>query len=69
MEHEPVVDEYRSSDVDKRLVLFLYYHDLREEFVLMEERISNGIKPLRLQSWIRRLIPFYRTVYRRGEAT
>jgi len=58
MEHEQVVDEYQNSDADKRLVLFLYYRDLREEFVLTEERISNGLKPPRYQSWLRRLTPF-----------
>ena len=57
MEHELVVDEYQAGDVDKRLALFLYYRYLRDEFVLMEERITNGEEPPRYQSWLRRLIP------------
>jgi len=57
MERELVVDDYRSSDADKRLALFLHYRDLRGEFVLIEERISNGLQPPRYQSWLKRLIP------------
>jgi len=57
MAHELVVDEYRDGDVDKRLVLFLFYRDLREEFSLIEEHISNGLRPQRYLSWLRRLIP------------
>jgi hypothetical protein len=56
MERELVVDEYRSSDADKRLALFLHYRDLRGEFALIEERISNGLQPPRYQSWLKRLI-------------
>ena len=61
MEHEPVVDEYRVSDVDKRLSMFLYYRELREEFAHIEERISNVLVTPRYQSWLRRLIPLLRS--------
>ncbi len=47
MEHNLVVDGYRAGDADRRLALFLYYRDLREEFILVEEQLSNRLKPLR----------------------
>jgi hypothetical protein len=57
MEQKLVVDEYRASDADRRLALFLHYRELREEFTLIEERILNGLRPPLYQLWLRRLIP------------
>lgn len=57
MEHELIVEIYRAGNADKRLALFFYYRELREEFALLEERILDGLKPPLYQSWLRRLIP------------
>jgi len=37
MESDQVLDEYRNGDADKRMSLFLYYRDLRDEFNRIEQ--------------------------------
>jgi hypothetical protein len=37
MKIDQVLDEYRQGDPDKRLSLFLYHRDLRDEFSCIEQ--------------------------------
>jgi hypothetical protein len=37
MQIDQVLEEYRQGDADKRLSLFLYYRELRDEFACIEQ--------------------------------
>jgi hypothetical protein len=43
MKHGQVLDEYQKGDSDKRLSLFLYYRELRDEFSCIELDDSSDL--------------------------
>jgi hypothetical protein len=45
MEIEEVLHDYRSGDEDKRLNLFLFYRDLRDEFSRIEQELGAVQSP------------------------
>jgi hypothetical protein len=59
MKHEQLVDQYRVSDINKRLVMFLYYRDLRPKFTPIEnEGAVDDAKPLQSRLWFNKVVHF-----------
>lgn len=67
MKIDQVLEEYRQGDADKRMSLFLYYRDLREEFTRIErddpadlsatDRISGHVEQGMVRKFLVRLRP------------
>ena len=50
MKIDQVLDEYRQGDPDKRLSLFLYHRELRDEFSCIEEDDRPALSEVRQTS-------------------
>ena len=61
MKIDQVLEEYRQGDPDKRLSLFLYYRDLRDEFSCIDQDDS----PARAESYQKTTGPQRKSVVRR----
>ncbi len=59
MDIEKVLNDYRSGDEDKRLSLFLFYRDLRDEFSSID-RDGEGaqVSKSRGLKWVKQMVSF-----------
>ena len=66
MKIDQVLDEYRQGDADRRLSLFLYHRELRDEFSCIEEDDRPALSEVRQtsellrQSMIQRVLSLFR---------
>lgn len=57
MEIEEVLNDYRSGEDDKRLSLFLFYRDLRDEFRRIDRDIAGDhSSKKRGVKWLERIV-------------
>ena len=57
MDRDRILDEYRNGDQDKRMSLFLYYRELREEFNDVEQESPPNLYSIQQASPGKNRIP------------
>ncbi len=58
MDIERVLNDYRNGNEDKRLSLFLYYRELRDEFSRIDRETAADKSPIRGIKWLKQAVSF-----------